>query len=159
MNEWFMPIYKSTSQYQVVSGKNRNTYVIGRHGRNSKGVVRRGGDGWSPGITPSADTPPLRRRRRPLMPMVLLLLEMVVVALIAGHAASSSAAARRVGGRGGRRQPRRLASALHAPALFLPHSNLGTKSKFNGVPDPDLSQRRSAGSFRSPAPTNNTSFL
>ena len=59
--------------------------------------------------------------------MVLLEL-LVVVAVMASPAAT---AARRVRGRGGRRrrQPRRLATALHGLALFLPHNRLGTKSK------------------------------
>ena len=136
--------------------------MVGRHGRNGKGVVRGGGDGGRPGIAPSADAPPLRRGRGPLMPMVVVVLLwwLMVVAVTAGHAASPTAAARRVGDRGGRRQPRRLAAALHVPALFLPHNNLGTK--FKSLTQIQIS-RRPAGSLfvllYTPTRTNNTFFL
>ena len=68
--------------------------MVGRHGRNGKGVVRGGGDGGGPGIAPSADAPPLRRGRGPLMPVVVVVLWLMVVAVTAGHAASPTAAAR-----------------------------------------------------------------
>ena len=87
--------------------------MIGRHGRNCEGVVRGSGAGSSPGITPSADAAPLRRGRRPLVPVVVMLLLLLVVVAVTAGRATSAAAARRVGGRGGRRQPRRLATALH----------------------------------------------